>query len=156
MQCAEKPAEFRRLPTQNRARLPMSAVSPLRQGTTLHDHGYPQPGRPIRTGTGTGSGRRGASCGSQRCSCSIRDAAAARRGRRTARSSPRRAQLVVPARADIDDRKSGEVRVLCLEKRSNQCRIDVNFCFRQSLDRHERSHAIIPQFDGMPVPTAES
>ena len=61
-----------------------------RRGAGRRENRKRRPGRPIRTGTGTGGGRREAACGSQRCSCSIRHAAAARRGRRTARSSPRR------------------------------------------------------------------
>lgn len=60
-----------------------AAISPSNHRPTDHAHGNPQPGRPTRTGTGTGMGDWGARTGSQRCSCSINGAASARRGSRT-------------------------------------------------------------------------
>ena len=71
-----------------------SALSPGNQGTTDHDHGNPKPGRPTRSGTGTGRGNPGDSRGSHRCSCSISAAETARRGTRTASSSPKRNSLL--------------------------------------------------------------
>ena len=56
----------------------------------LHDQGNPHAARPMRIGVGTCNGSRGARIGSQRCSCSMRGADTARRGRRTASSCPRR------------------------------------------------------------------
>jgi hypothetical protein len=67
-----------------------SAVSPSSHCVTLHDQGNPHPARPRRITLGTGNGRSCASTGSQRCSCSMSGADAARREKRTAKSSPSR------------------------------------------------------------------
>ena len=56
----------------------------------LHGHVSPSAGPPARIGAGTGSGSRGATTGSHRCSWTMSPAAAARLGSRTASSSPSR------------------------------------------------------------------
>ncbi len=67
-----------------------SSGSPGTQVTMVQGLGKRAEGSPVRTGRGTGSGRRGARTGSQRHSLRRRSGAPSVRGMRTARASPRR------------------------------------------------------------------
>ena len=85
-----------------------------------HDHGNPQPARPIRHGTGIGKGNRAESWGSHRCSCSIRAAETARRGTRTTRSSPNRNSLLShPSPISFNDRCARSVCCSWISARTN-------------------------------------
>lgn len=75
-----------------------SPGSPVRNGTIDHGQGKRAPGRPARTGVGTGKGSASAMNGNQRCSLSVSATAASRRGSRTMRASPlRHSSLSQPA-----------------------------------------------------------
>ena len=67
-----------------------AAGVPGRNAVMLHGHGYPSPGTPVRSGTGTGNGSLGARTGSQCCSLTTMVAPRVRRGSRATSSSPSR------------------------------------------------------------------
>jgi hypothetical protein len=91
----------------------------------------------MRTGAGTGTGNRGESCGSHRCSCLIDQWRRNRSTRHTNRERLTQSkQLVIPAFADFDERELREIRVLLSQERANQRLVDHDLGSRLLPDAH--------------------
>ena len=108
-------------------------------GRSTSARGTRRSGCPMRTGTGTGSGSRGASNGSHVCSWTSKRAASARRGSLTSRSSPRRHRALscIRSRAESTSSMSPRSGVLLREERAHQGLVDLDFGRRPTHGREQ-------------------
>ncbi len=112
------------------------AVSPTSQRETAHGHGYPRSGSPTATGSGTASGRCGASRGSHRASflaCPI-----APRWRDTSSRRPTGSRTRSSRREKLKS-QPGPLGELSGDQASHQSRVDRRAGFCHACDGQRRS-----------------